>query len=109
MPYPKLRVERSRGIAEGTITVQSVTASTAMAVEDDVVLASGAITITLPDPVTAVGHVYWIQRIGAAGTVTVAPNGSETIDGAANLTLTSQYAAAGLVSDGTNWMALSLR
>ena len=42
---------------------------------------------------------------GAAGsnTLTIATEGSETIDGSSTVTITSNYGAVRLYSDGTNW------
>lgn len=74
---------------------------------DGIVLANGAITITLPDvasATTVIGKRYTVKNIGTA-TVTVAPQ-SGTIDGAANFSMTVQYSSVDVVTDGTNWFTV---
>ena len=62
-------------------------------------------TVTLPKAADA-QHGYFIKNI-SSGTVTVSPNGSETIDGAASYSLDAQYKCAHVISDGSNWHILS--
>ena len=65
----------------------------------------GAVTVTLPTAVGRTGQTYEIKRTNAgANAVTVDGNGAETIDGAATVSLSTQYATVRMVSDGTNWM-----
>jgi hypothetical protein len=66
------------------------------------VFASGTITITLPTAVGISGRTYWIKRTGT-GTITINTTSSQTIDGAASLSITAQYDSYTLVSDGSNW------
>ena len=69
---------------------------------------ASAITITLPTAVGITGKPYKIKKADAgAGTVVIDGNSSETIDGAATLTLTNQYDFADIVSDGANWVVVS--
>jgi hypothetical protein len=69
---------------------------------------SGARTITLPTAASASGRVYVIKKIDATGNaVTIDGDGSETIDGATTQTLSSQYDAMMIQSDGTEWWILS--
>lgn len=50
-----------------------------------------------------VGNEYVIKKIDAsANTVVITPTG-RTIEGAASLTLTTQYESVSIISDGTNW------
>jgi hypothetical protein len=64
--------------------------------------------ITLPTAASGQYRIYRIKKIdAAANTVTVDANGAETIDGAANTVLSSQYDAVTLQSDGTTWWILS--
>lgn len=78
---------------------------------NDLVLvdASGAgVTITLPT-VSALmkGMQVGIKKTdSSANVVTVATPGSETIDGANTLSLTTQYESYILISDGSNWHIL---
>jgi hypothetical protein len=66
-----------------------VTANYTATVGDGLILANGAITVTLPNPRDVPDMVLTIKRIGAAGTVTI----GGTVDGALNPTLGSQYAS----------------
>jgi hypothetical protein len=72
-----------------------------------VILANGAITITLPLAVDNKGRAFYIKNIGV-GAVTVAPSGGDLIDGGAGGSLPDQYDVMLVVSDGTtNWWILS--
>ena len=75
------------------------------AVAGDYVLATGAITVTLPE-ITA-GSLVSVKKLGSGtGTVTVVPTGSATIDGGANWTTNQQYVAQDFITDGANWFKL---
>lgn len=64
--------------------------------------ASNAITVTLP--AASNGRLYWIKKVDStANAVVIDGNGAETIDGAATQTLSYQWSAALVVSDGANW------
>lgn len=67
----------------------------------------GAVTITLLAAATAGdGFRVAIKKIdNSANAVTVDGNASETIDGAATATISTQYDSENLVSNGTNWYA----
>lgn len=76
-----------------------------VALSGEVVLANGAITVTLPTPsVDNVGSTYTVKNIGT-GTVTVHAT-SGTIDGGAAFTMTVQYSSVDFVNDGTNWFTV---
>ena len=63
---------------------------------------SNAITVNLD--AANPGIQYIIKKIdSSANAVTIAASGAETIDGAASITLPSQYQSVTLVCDGTNW------
>lgn len=65
-------------------------------------LVSGTATMTLPSP-SAVGAGFTIGFNNAgAGTVSIAPNASETINGASTQSL-SPGSTVSLLTDGTNW------
>lgn len=54
------------------------------------------------------GTIYIIKKTDSSvNTVTVDPNGSETIDGAATYVLTLQYQTVTIISDGSNWHIIS--
>lgn len=68
--------------------------------------ASGSITVNLP---TAVGvdSLITVKKLSAAAnTVTVTPDGSETIDGDASYALEDENEFVTLVSDGSNWFVI---
>ena len=93
--------------------VVTATADYAMTVADKVVLANGAIKVTLPDPTTvATNRLYFIKNVTNGSTVTLASAGtSPSIDGVpiGNYNTSSNlYPLTGvaLVSDGTNWWTI---
>jgi len=70
----------------------------------DVNLYSQAATRTLDLPSAAVaGDVFYIKNNAASHVLTVATEGSETIDGSATKILYHQYESLTVVSDGSNW------
>lgn len=70
---------------------------------------SGSFTITLPAAASAgSGFTVSVQKVdSSANTVTIDADGSETINGAANYVLSSQYQIATLVCTGTAWVLLA--
>jgi hypothetical protein len=68
--------------ALGLPVVRAVSTSSTVADADDVIVATGTITITLPLASQSVGRTLVIKNAGV-GTVTVAAAGSDLIDGAA--------------------------
>ena len=67
---------------------------------------SAAVTVTLASALVAAGRVVIVHdEGGAAGTnaVTIATEGSETIDGSASASISANYGTTRLYSDGTNW------
>lgn len=70
--------------------------------------AGGTTTITLPTAGSAgTGFATMLLKVGAANNAIVDGSGAETIDGAANYTLTEQYESVVLVCDGAQWFATS--
>jgi hypothetical protein len=100
-------------------TVRTVSASTGILVTDNVVLAdssSGNISLTLPAPTNAFdtttnrSNSFTIsQKIHGGNTVTILPNGSESIfDGVAQPSIVlSTGTSVTVVTDGTNWAIVS--
>ena len=82
---------------------RTVTADTTVLATDDVVLAnpaSGAITVTLPDPSRVLNLRVTIKQITSnAHAVTI----GATVDGSASPTLGGTNNAITVQSDGTNW------
>ena len=71
---------------------------------DRVILADNAagFTITLPSAQRNYAR-FTFKKMQAAGTITIAAGGGQTIDGAATATITAQYGVLRLVSDNSNW------
>jgi hypothetical protein len=69
---------------------------------------SGAITVYLPAP--AVGLSFIVKDSGgaaASNNITISRIGStEKIDGANSITISTNYQAKRLISDGTNWFTV---
>lgn len=77
---------------------------------DAVILATGAITVTLPVASENKGKAFWIKNVGAVGATTIDALGGvgfNLIDGSTTQTLPDQYDVMAVVSDGTNWWILS--
>jgi len=98
----------SGSVTTGGLTtgIQTVTAASDTLVDTDHTTlcdcTSNAITINLPTAVA--GLRYEIKKIdSSSNAVTIAANGSETIDGSATVTLQSQFQSITIVSDGSNW------
>jgi hypothetical protein len=86
-------------LASQNVSVDVESANITLTTEQMVVANSGgAFNITLPASSLNTGRTFLIANKGA-GTVTILPNGSDTIEGAASLALV-QYATATLRSDG---------
>lgn len=66
---------------------------------------SAAITITLPDSTGKSGFEYRIMNIGTK-MVTIVTTSSQTINGGLTFFLPTKYYSVGLISDGSNWLAL---
>ncbi len=67
----------------------------------------GALTITLPTAVGIQGREYVIKKTdSSANAVTLATTSSQTIDGAASLTISAQYSLYRVQSDNANWQVI---
>lgn len=90
-------------------TTLSVTSDRTLGFSEDVILASGTLTVTLPNfnispfrtPFRHYGD-FTIKNVGS-GDVTVATSGSQTIDGSSTVSLDTQYGFITVVHDGLNW------
>jgi hypothetical protein len=88
----------------GLSAVNSVSSNTVLDATYHTVLASTTITITLPTAIGCADREYRIKKTDVdPAYVTIACNGSQTIDGSATLVLAQQNDAYILVSDGANW------
>ena len=70
---------------------------------------SASVAITLPGAAVAKGMSMVIWKNAAGNNLVLDGSGAETIDGAATLTATAQYASISIVSDGSEWVSLSRR
>jgi len=88
-------------------TLVTVTGAYVIADPDGTVLANangGAFTVTLPLAADNGGRIIVVKKIDAsANVVTLDGNGVETVDGAETLSLSVQYEAYNVQSDGTAW------
>lgn len=101
------------GGVNAPLTIRTVTANTTVTATDQIILVdatAGAVTVTL-DAATAFGKKeIFIKKIdSSANAATITAAGTDTIDGAASISLATQYASADLVSDGTSkwWQTTS--
>ena len=72
---------------------------------------AGAVTITLPTAQLRAGRTYTVKdESGAAASnnITVATEGSETIDGSATDVIAEDYGSKTYYSDGSNWFTVPL-
>ncbi len=73
------------------------------------VTSSGTVTVTLPSAVTYSGRFLTIKDAsGTAGTnlITIACSLGQTIDGASNKVISTNYGVFRLISNGTNWSVI---
>lgn len=64
-------------------------------------------TVTLPTAVGIAGKMYLIKLM-VVGSATVAASGGQTFDGAATLTVASQYSWVAVISNGANWEVIGV-
>ena len=78
---------------------------TAIATDYVINCTSGTFTVSLPTAISITGRVYVVKNSGT-GTITVDPNGSQTIDGALTVALATQYQSIMVMSNGANWIVI---
>jgi hypothetical protein len=102
-------LDRLHGDPFNAWTVETVTVSTTLTNENTVLVdtTGGNIVITLPAASDNENKVYNVKRItGGGNSLTITPDGVDTIDGAANKTISSQWGVYTIVSDGTGWFII---
>ena len=84
--------------------IKIVQESTNITLNDEIILVdtTTTVTLTLPDVTTAQSKLFVIKNINA-GTVTIQPSGTATIDGRSNFILNTKNQSVTIVSDKTNW------
>jgi hypothetical protein len=89
--------------ARGYNTIASVTSDYTASVQELVLVdaSSSPVTVTLPTATEVA--VVTIKVTDASNDVTIATPQSETIDGSNSLTISSQYVAREIASDGTDY------
>jgi len=95
----------SNAITAKIINYRSVTSNTTVLATDNLILANGTLTITLPAAGSVAGQQFYIKNISNINSIiTVLPNGSELIDGYANATIRYYNTMFGVISVGTGWV-----
>ena len=95
-----LRIDINRFV--GTLVTRAITSSATLKAGDELILCNGTFTVTLPLVTSLLGKVYTIKNTGT-GTITIDGNNSETIDGQATASLSSQYDFITILSDKSSW------
>lgn len=117
-PLETTSTRQGRNVPIGAYVVEQVeyvAASTSVSVERDLYIAdttSGSVTMTLPALATVpVGKRFGFYKPVAANTLTIDGYSSETIEGSANVAVTSQYAMVEVikVQTATSTYAWSVR
>lgn len=72
-----------------------------------IILADNAagFTITLPSAARNSAKLVF-KKMQAAGTITIAAPGTQTIDGSANVSITAQFGVVRVISDNSNWFTV---
>lgn len=90
-----------------SFSTRTITTDTTLTSSDYLVLVdatAGNVIVTLPASDTKEGYQIIVKKIDVSvNTVTIEPDGSETIDGAANKVLTTQFEVVRTASDGATW------
>ena len=92
-------VHRNRTVATATSTHTIAT---------DIVTVNGVgtpFTATLPTAASVAGKMVTVKNVGEDA-ITVAPSGSQTIDGASSYILYHRYETVSVASDGSNWIII---
>lgn len=67
---------------------------------------AGAVVLDLPDAEDFSSRILHFKKIDSANTVTIQGIGGQTIDGAADFDLTTQWDSVTIISDGENWLII---
>lgn len=108
----KLRPDLSSGIKQGVLDVRTITATATLDADDELVLldsSGGAFTLSLPKATDDLRDVYILKLTTGSNTVTIDPDGSETIDtlGTDTASLTDANDCIWIAPDGSNWQIVA--
>lgn len=96
-------VSGGSGITRSVNNISTTTNAGSTASTDYVYnVTSGTFTLTMPTAASNTNR-YTIKQSGT-GVLTIATTSSQTIDGSTTYTMSKQYQAIDLISDGTNWI-----
>jgi hypothetical protein len=103
--YSTNTTTKSRGFVE--VARYTAVSATYTATPDDYTIncTSGTFNVTLPTAVGIQGRIYKVKNSGS-GTITLNTTGGQTIDGASNKVLSTQYQVITVQSTGSNWIVL---
>ena len=90
--------------------IKTVTSSQDIGIESIYLVNStgGEVVITLKNASRSGSRIYWFKKIDAsANNMKIETDGSETIDGAANITTNTQYDSFCIVTDKSNWFIIN--
>jgi hypothetical protein len=108
----KLRFGFAQAYANAEMPVQTVTTSgtPSHTAQRELVLVNttaGNVTVTLPTAASRANQSQVYKKIAAGNTMTLDGAGTETIDGALTLAVTTLNQAVEVMSDGTKWLRLT--
>jgi hypothetical protein len=76
---------------------------TSLTINDSLLIANGALTITVPLANTSNNLIFTIKNINNVN-VTIMPSGSDTIDGYANIVMQYKNSSLNITSNGSSWI-----
>jgi len=93
-------------ITISTSTLRNVTTTDTFTTAGETInCTSGTFTVNLPTAVGIQGTFFQLVNSGL-GTITLDPNGTETINGSPTISLITQYTSRTVQSDGANWIVI---
>lgn len=105
-------VDDVQGANSSGFNNQVITTSTGIAIDSDhknnIIICSSALTLDLLSSVTASEGFSFTVKNASSGDVVIDPDGSETIDGVATLTIPKNSSAI-ITSDGANWVSTEMQ
>ena len=87
------------------LNYRTVTSNTTILSTDNLILANGTLTITLPASSIVSGQQFYVKNINNNnGIINIVPTGSDLIDGYTNATINYYNTMFGVISIGTGWV-----